>query len=135
MATITGDSTYTPTANGNYYVHVTNSIATELTLFSDTISFSAGKSSDAIASSISKTNFSVYPNPAKTYTTVFFNTSGNVVLKLSDANGNLLQTKDVTASKGLNRITIDVSQYTAGLYFITLIDDKKQVQTLSLNKQ
>ena len=38
-ATITGDSTYTPNINGKYYVDVTNSIATGVTLSSDTIDY------------------------------------------------------------------------------------------------
>jgi gliding motility-associated-like protein len=38
MATIVSDSTFTPTIPGNYYVVVTNSIATDLTLYSDTTS-------------------------------------------------------------------------------------------------
>lgn len=83
---------------------------------------------------INKNNFSLYPNPAKTYTTVSFNASGNVVLRLSDANGNILQTKNINAIKGVNNVTIYVSNYAAGLYFITLIDVKKQVQTLQFNK-
>ncbi len=37
--TITGDSTFIPSADGRYYVDVTNSIATRLTLHSDTIEF------------------------------------------------------------------------------------------------
>src|SRR5205085_2299029 len=37
--TITGDSTFTPSQSGSYYVAVTNSVATQLTLFSDTIDF------------------------------------------------------------------------------------------------
>jgi hypothetical protein len=37
VATNTGDSTYTVTEVGNYSVAVTNSIATELTLYSDTV--------------------------------------------------------------------------------------------------
>jgi Secretion system C-terminal sorting domain/Leucine rich repeat len=35
VATITGDSTYTPSDTGRYYVAVTNSIATDLTLYGD----------------------------------------------------------------------------------------------------
>lgn len=37
--TISGDSSFIPTSTGNYSVAVTNSIATKLTLLSDTISF------------------------------------------------------------------------------------------------
>ncbi|MEO7045238.1 MAG: T9SS type A sorting domain-containing protein, partial [Ferruginibacter sp.] len=35
VATITGDSTYTPEETGRYYVAVTNSVATDLTLYAD----------------------------------------------------------------------------------------------------
>ncbi len=35
IATITGDSTYTPSDTGRYYVAVTNSVATDLTLYGD----------------------------------------------------------------------------------------------------
>ena len=135
VATIAGDSAYIPTASGDYYVNVTNSIATELILFSDTVSFTAGKVSDAVASSLPNNNFSVYPNPAKTFTKISFNASGSIILRLSDANGNILQTKNIIANKNLNTITIDISKYAAGSYFISLTDDKKQRQTLQLNKQ
>ncbi len=37
VATITGDSTYQPTLSGNYSIAVTNSVATALTLYSDTV--------------------------------------------------------------------------------------------------
>lgn len=39
VATITGDSTYIPNTNGKYYVDITNSIATGVTLSSDTINY------------------------------------------------------------------------------------------------
>jgi hypothetical protein len=39
VATITGDSTYIPNTNGKYYVDITNSIATGVTLSSDTIDY------------------------------------------------------------------------------------------------
>ncbi|CAN5419076.1 hypothetical protein BH10BAC2_BH10BAC2_18410 [soil metagenome] len=38
--TITGDSVFTPTQNGQYYAAVTNSICTQLTLYTDTIDYS-----------------------------------------------------------------------------------------------
>ena len=41
VATKVGDSTYTATANGNYWVVATNSVATELILYSDTITITS----------------------------------------------------------------------------------------------
>jgi gliding motility-associated-like protein len=42
MATIVSDSTFTPVTPGDYYVVVTNSIATDLTLYSDTTANTVG---------------------------------------------------------------------------------------------
>ena len=41
IATITGDSTFQPTESGNYYVAVTNAVAVELKLHTDTIAYTA----------------------------------------------------------------------------------------------
>jgi Leucine-rich repeat (LRR) protein len=138
-ATINGDSTFAPTASGNYSVEVTNSIATELTLKSDTVSFNAFASDQqnniSLLEAGNKNDFSVYPNPAKTSVTITLNTTGNYFLKLTDVAGNVLQTKSVTAFKGENTIQLNVSKYAAGTYFITLTNQQKQSQTLKLNKQ
>jgi len=137
-ATINEDSTYTPTASGNYSAEVTNSIATELTLKSDTVSFDALTAIAQKNASVNdnyKSNFLVYPNPAKRNVTVSIATTGNYVLKLADANGNLLQTKTGVAINNKNNIQLDISKYAAGVYFITISNAKNETQTLRLNKQ
>ncbi|HVX52688.1 MAG TPA: T9SS type A sorting domain-containing protein [Chitinophagaceae bacterium] len=83
---------------------------------------------------ISVEKLSLYPNPATTFTTVSFYASGHFVLNLSDEKGNILQTKNITAAKGLNTITFDVNSYAAGLYFVTLIDENKNTRTLKLTR-
>jgi hypothetical protein len=134
-ATITGDSTFTATASGNYNVEVTNAIATALTLKSDTLFYSGhGLIGDNLIAQ-SNTTFSVYPNPAKTTVTVTFNAMGNCTLKLTDVSGTVLQTRTVMAVKGANIIQLDVSRYATGVYFVTLINELKQTQTIQLNKQ
>ena len=55
VATITSDSTYTFTTNGKYWVVATNAIATELTLYSDTITI-AGLPIKDITLSAKETN-------------------------------------------------------------------------------
>jgi hypothetical protein len=67
--------------------------------------------------------------------TVAFNAIGNCTLKLTDVSGITLQTKTVTAVKGTNIVQLDVSRYAAGVYFVTLINESKQTQTIQLNKQ
>jgi hypothetical protein len=135
VATIKGDSTFTPTAGGNYNAIVTNAVATELTLKSDTLFYSGDglMASDLIAHS--NTTFSVYPNPAKATVTVTFNAIGNCTLKLTDVSGTALQTKTVIAIKGTNIIQLDVSHYAAGVYFVTLSSENNRIQPLRFIKQ
>jgi hypothetical protein len=136
IATIKGDSTFTPTASGNYNVLVTNAIATQLTLKSDTLFYpGAGLTGNNIIAQNHNTSFSIYPNPAKTTVTVAFNALGNCTIKLTDVSGTALQTRTVMAVKGANVIQIDVSRYAAGVYFVSLINELKQTQTIQLNKQ
>jgi hypothetical protein len=135
VATIKGDSTFTATASGNYNVLVTNAVATELTLKSDTLFYSGnGLIADNLITH-NNTAFSVYPNPAKTTVTVAFNAIGNCTLKLTDVSGITLQTRTVMAVKGANVIQLDVSRYAAGVYFVTLSNELKQTQTIQLSKQ
>ena len=138
-ATITGDSTFTPTTSGNYNVEVNNSIATKLTLYSDTITFSAlttSQQNNLVATQTNdKSNFFVYPNPAKTNTTIAFNVTGNCVIKIIDVSGRILQTKTITAVKGRNTLRLDVSKYAVGVYFVTLSNEKNETQTLKFNKE
>ena len=139
VSTITGDSTFTPTASGNYSVEATNSIATELTLYSDTITFSAfteGQQNNMAAIKAGdKNSFSVYPNPAKTTATVVFNETGNCTIKLTDVSGRVLQTKTVTAVKDGNILQLDVSNYAAGMYLIIIVNNKGQSHILKLRKE
>jgi len=139
VSTITGDSTFTPTASGNYNVEVTNSIATELTLYSDTLNISAVTATQqndiAAIKADDKKSFSVYPNPAKTIATVVFNETGNCIIKLTDISGRALQTKTIAAVKGGNMLQLDVSKYAAGMYLITLINNKDQSHILKLRKE
>lgn len=138
VSTIHGDSTFTPSANGVYYVEVTNSIATALTLSSDIIHYtsSSGLQQNAIAASINNKNaFSVYPNPAKNIVTVSFVANGNYILKFIDVNGNILQTKTGVADKSKNILQLNIGNYAAGNYFITITDEQNKSRALKLNKE
>jgi Leucine-rich repeat (LRR) protein len=132
---VKGDSTFRATVNGNYSVKVANSIATKLTLYSDTIYYaSSNSSSDIVTSASNSENFAIYPNPAKTITTVSFNAIGNCTLKLSNIAGNILQEKTINAS-GKSTVNLNLSKYPGGVYFVSLINEGKPAQTLQLNKE
>ncbi len=70
VTTIVGDSTYTPTTSGQYFVVATNSVATALTLFSDTI---------AISVSPSLTSFTPTTAPTGTTITIKGNSFTNAI--------------------------------------------------------
>ena len=134
IATITGDSTYQATSSGVYYVKVINSIATQLTLYSDSINYSVGE--NIIASKMSNnSSVSVYPNPAKSFTTLSFNADGKYAITITNVSGKILQTKTGVALKGENTIQLDVSKYATGIYSITIGDEKSRKQTVRLNKE
>ncbi len=140
VSTITGDSTFHPATDGVYHVTVTNSVATQLTLYSTTVNYVAND--NLIASQTSELNngnklsaINIYPNPAKNYATLAFNANGKYTIFVSDVSGKTLQTKTGIAIKGLNIIQLDVSRYASGIYLITIIDEKNKHQTLRLIKE
>jgi Leucine-rich repeat (LRR) protein len=134
VATIIGDSNFVVNEDGLYNVAVTNAVATQLTLYSDTINYSAGD--NYIASKMNNHSFiSVYPNPAKTNATISFNADGKYTITVSNVSGKILQTKTGVANKGRNTIQLNVSNYAGGMYLITITDEKSKKQTIRLNKE
>src|SRR5689334_15438472 len=121
---------------GVYHVAIINSIATALTLYSDTITFSTftGIQQSEVFSiqPSNKNSFSVYPNPAKTTATVSYTATGNYILKLTDMNGNILQTKTGVADNNKNTVQLDLGNYAKGIYFGIISNEQKQTQTLKL---
>jgi Leucine-rich repeat (LRR) protein len=135
LKTIKNDSTFHPSVSGNYSVKVINSIATKLTLYSDTVYYALPNiSSEISALKSANESFSIYPNPVKSIATISFNATGNCTIQLADVSGNILQTKTIIG-KGNNRVQLDVSKYAGGMYFVSIMNDGKLLQTLQLNKE
>ena len=63
-----------------------------------------------------------YPVPAKDVVNVQFNSNQNNTVHVSvyDVAGKLMATQSATATKGSNTLQIDVANYAAGMYFVTL---------------
>jgi len=117
FATIKADSVFHPSQSGNYVVQVKNSIATKLTLSSNTIAYTV-LNEPAIASfenasqQYDKTNlFRIYPNPAKDILHV--ETNGSVTFSLINQSGKILLTTNING-KGV----FNISGITPGLYFL-----------------
>ena len=115
--TIKKDSTFTPTANGRYYVKVTNAIATKLTLVSDTIKFTmcnliaSSKMTNTLNMEAARRGFQVFPNPASNMITVKTNGVANIIV--TNAAGTIILRKDIT-----NNSSINVSAFPNGVYFV-----------------
>jgi hypothetical protein len=69
-------------------------------------------------------NFALYPNPAKDvlYCQVPVTVTGKYVAQLTDRDGSVLQTQQVSLSPGMTTLSFDVSGLAAGVYFITVSD-------------
>jgi len=117
IATITGDSVFHPTQNGLYRVKVTNSIATQLKLHSDTIYYKAADnslitSSENALEQHGRTNLClVYPNPAKDI--IYVQPNGNTSFSLLNQSGKILLTTNINGKGSIN-----ISGMAAGLYYL-----------------
>ncbi len=67
------------------------------------------------------------PNPADNELNVIFTDiqSENVELTITDMLGQAITTKTVSSEPGLNKVTLDVTNFSAGLYMVKLSNDNK----------
>ena len=79
----------------------------------------------------------VMPNPAKTITYLVFNVDKQqkYSIRINTMTGKLLQLKNVIASKGENKISLDLHNYTNGVYTVTMISETGERKTLKLVKE
>ena len=69
----------------------------------------------------------VYPNPTSDKLTIVYTTKADnstVTFKISDAIGRQVATENVSVEHGGHTQTIDLSKVTAGVYFLSIADDK-----------
>jgi hypothetical protein len=128
---INGDSTFQPKQTGKYYVNVTNAVATQLTLYSDTVDFTINNrivkyslSTDA-NSSKPKQGLQAYPNPANSVVQVQVNGTAKIIL--TNSAGKVMLARTIT-----NNAFINVNAFAPGTYYIQNKDNgevKKVVVT------
>jgi Leucine-rich repeat (LRR) protein len=114
---INGDSTFQPKQTGKYYVRVTNAVATQLTLYSDTVDFTINNliASNSLPtdanSSKPKQGLQVYPNPANSIAQVQVN--GTATITLTNSAGKIMLAKTIS-----NNAFINVKSFAPGTYYI-----------------
>jgi Leucine-rich repeat (LRR) protein len=127
---IVGDSVFHPTSDGSYYVNVTNALAKDLTIKSDTIVYTASLPSGDITNANSKTKsnnilVSVFPNPATSVLNINVQsaTAANAFIQITDVHGKtLLQTERIISS-GFNTFPFDVSRFAKGMYILKIVQN------------
>jgi alpha-tubulin suppressor-like RCC1 family protein len=72
--------------------------------------------------SIDKNTISVYPNPTNTIVNIDYTleNSSNVVLRVTNIQGQVITEIKTEKSSGLNTDTLDLSSQSSGMYFLTL---------------
>jgi hypothetical protein len=122
--TIKGKSSFKTSGTGTYNVVVTNSIVTNLTLNSNTITVSGFEEETKSDETVHSNNIiSVYPNPAHSYITVSFvaennNDNANTILQIMNASGQTIIQKQITTFSGKNTAQMDISKLAAGIYML-----------------
>jgi hypothetical protein len=78
-----------------------------------------------------------YPNPAKNTVTVNYASTGNskYIFEITNASGNVVLRKEANAIPGANRITIDISRFLKGVYFINIIKPDTIREKIQLSKE
>lgn len=87
--------------------------------------------------SYDETVLNIMPNPAKDIAYLVFNSNNtfNYTLQVVDITGRNMVVKTASANIGENRVAIDVSRYTSGLYMVTLLNADGRRKTIKLIKQ
>jgi len=77
--------------------------------------------------SMDKNTISVYPNPTNTFVNIDYTleNSSNVVLRLTNIQGQLITEIKTEKTSGLNTDTLDLSLQSSGMYFLTLTSGNK----------
>jgi hypothetical protein len=79
----------------------------------------------------------VYPNPAKNTVNINFTAqqTGKYIFEITGINGNILLRKETNALQGINHVTLDLSSFFKGSYFINIISPDKTTERIQLNKE
>jgi Leucine-rich repeat (LRR) protein len=125
---INADSTFQPKQTGKYYASVTNAIATQLTLYSDTVDFTinnltVNNNLSTDASSKLEQGLHVYPNPANNVVQVQVNGTAKIIL--TNSAGKVMLARTIT-----NNAFINVNAFAPGTYYIQNKDNGEVKQVV-----
>lgn len=79
----------------------------------------------------------VYPNPAKSTANIVISSAAksSCILRIADANGNIVLYRKQELLKGSNTVTLDVKNFAAGIYYVVVeLNDKMTSKKLEILK-
>jgi sugar lactone lactonase YvrE len=144
---ISGQGTANITVNwgataGNIYVSASNncgtSFASRVRFIRLSSSFTAGNQSYAVAKAGIRYNSSyIYPNPAITTASIllYADKQSKYFIQVQDVAGKTVFTKAAVVVAGVNNISLNVSMYAKGVYFVTVTGASNQKTSFKLIKQ
>jgi Leucine-rich repeat (LRR) protein len=125
VSTKTGDSTLLVTVNGRYSVAVTNAVATQLTLQSDTLGVTISTNQNDTTTNNAFSSIGAYPNPAHGVATIVFGTqtAGNYNITIINSSGIGMILINGNTVAGQNVIPVNIQGLAPGIYMVTLTDN------------
>jgi hypothetical protein len=127
-STQTGDSAFKTTGPGNYNVQVTNSIATALTLYSDTIAITSSSETENMIGKDENAKPIIYPNPANEFINLKLDKAANTntSVMICDMRNKILMQQKITA--GALTQQYSVSNFLPGTYNLTITENGKKIR-------
>jgi len=117
-------SSYTATASGYYSLYSTfNGQCTEKNDELITVTIEDCREAAPTDTAGATSNFNVYPNPASNVLTVTYAGGSSISLKLYNALGEAVLTKQQSSASGNYTLELLVSGYTPGMYSLSLTDN------------
>lgn len=127
---ITGDSVFIAPSAGQYYAQVSNAVATQLILHTDTVIVSHALQSIAADNHITilpSPALMVYPNPAKNYINIHTDAADAFSLQVFNTSGVVVATQAI--SKNNKDTRLNITAYAKGTYIIQVNLPKAKLST------
>ncbi len=82
-------------------------------------------------------NVNIYPNPTSNVLNIdlMVTESSNTIIKVLDMSGRLIKQTQVKSEKGLNPITIDLSELASGIYALQILENEKVTHISKVEKK
>jgi hypothetical protein len=91
----------------------------------------------SIAPGITDNNLVLLPNPVSSIATLSFyaQNSYEYTIRIADISGRTVLMKKGIATASSNQVKLDVSRFTAGIYFITVVNNSGEMKTVKMIKE